>query len=121
MFIEDELLGGSYIIVGTKYGYHVMLFSELINADVNYATLTEYLNHLTGEAKDDAGWTETLSDIVADWDDYQDTDFYLYTLLNLCSGADNALSQKERTIVETYRYNENYVKIHKSTISDLIK
>ena len=43
-----EMGGCSYVVVASKYGYHVMFFSEVYKADYGYSSLVEYLNASEG-------------------------------------------------------------------------
>ncbi|MBE5756595.1 MAG: hypothetical protein E7342_02230 [Clostridiales bacterium] len=90
-----ELGGSSYIIVATDYGYHVMFYSEKINANANFPTLVEYLNSIAGEfgleEKDQVGWekyyNEEIVGNLADYGDSELKDFYLYVFSQVYTKA----------------------------------
>ncbi len=113
-------LGGtSYIMVATDYGYHVMFYSEILNADYGFASLTDYLNSLYGEKS----WTDELAKMIEDWDNVEDTENYLYLIANsLFSGeATNAVNKYQRDTLNTYRYSENGgVTLYKDRYADLL-
>lgn len=111
--------GNSYIIVASDYGWHIMFYSELLTADSNYGTLTDYLNHLTGETKSEAEWTEYYSNMLADWDN-ADEDFYLYTLATATANIDTKLNTAENQIVKQYKYNSNYIVKNEKAYKDLM-
>jgi hypothetical protein len=118
-YITDGLSGSSYIVVATDYGYHVMFFSEIVSANVNYATLDAYLDSL-GVDKGTATWAQYLETIKADWADYEDEDFYLYNLLTLYADADNVLSNKRVELFNKYAYDQTKVVKYTERYSDLI-
>lgn len=102
-----ELGGQSYVIVASKFGYHVMFFSEVFKAGEEstleqYATLTDYLNKNYGE-KD---WLEYFDNMQTNWFDFEDTDNYLYILQSsICSNIiSNKLNREERNMVNKYLY-----------------
>lgn len=111
--------GNSYIIVASDYGWHIMFYSELLTADSNYATLTDYLNHLAGETKSKAEWAKYYSDMLADWDN-ADEDFYLYTLATATANIDTKLNDTENQIVKQYKYNSNYIVKNEKAYKDLM-
>ena len=100
----------SYIMVATDYGYHIMFYSECYAGGDVYNNLTSYLN---GECAQylDAGqsWTQYFDQMKADWNDFEDTDNYLYVLLNEL--VSNKISQKvtkeQNDILNTYVYGED--------------
>ncbi len=115
-----DLGGASYSIVATDYGYHVLFFSEVINTDTNYETLVDYLNYLDGEEHDEIYWKEIFNDMINNFDDYEDTDSYLYILADSMLKTDTAVTDKENEISNEYRYNEKYVNVFESVYEDLI-
>ena len=111
--------GSSYIMVATDYGYHVMFFSQILNVDTNYATLEDYLNYLSGEQKTAEQWEAYYDDMLANWDDFEDTDFYLYLLMNAQSDSlvSTKLSELENDI---YDRNESKVVKYTDRYSDFL-
>ena len=111
--------GSSYIMVATDYGYHVMFFSQILNVDTNYATLEDYLNYLTGEQKTAEQWEMYYDEMLIDWDDFEDTDFYLYLLMNAQSESlvSSKLSELENDI---YERNQSKVVKYTDRYSDFL-
>ncbi len=113
--------GSSYIMVATDYGYHVMFFSEVLDTNYDYKNLTDYLNAEYG----DKTWTDEYSAMLADWDDYEDTDSYLYLLCDSLSSSavSNAVSDYQRETLNEYRYKEDStaVKLYQDRYADLMK
>ncbi len=118
---------GSYIIVASDYGYHVMFYSQVFtpNYDVlnNLAegenALVKYLTSLYG----DKDWNEVLSDMVKDFNDYEDNQNYLYLLLSELSTTtvDNAYTNEQMRICNenTYGAKKNNVVKYEDRYSDL--
>ncbi len=117
-----EMGGNSYMIVATNYGYHVMFYSEALNVNVNYDTLVKYLNATYG-TKTESEWEEEYNQILADWDNYEGEDNYLYILQDMYTSklVDNAIKENESQVVNEYRYNNDYVVIYESRFADLKK
>ena len=111
--------GSSYIMAATDYGYHVMFYSQALGADTNYETLNEYLDSLDVE-NTFSSWEEYYNDMIANWDDYEEEDFYLYTLAELCANVDTNLTNKENSILKIYKNDESKVKIFESVYADLL-
>ncbi|MBO5927885.1 MAG: hypothetical protein J6Q32_03435 [Clostridia bacterium] len=131
-FVEEfakagrELLkmgGNSYMIVATKFGYHVMFYSQALGIDVNYDTLVAYLNATNGLNEDITYWQGKYNEILANWDDFDDADNYLYLMQNLYSSTlvENSIKEKEASIVNKYRHDTDYVVIYESRFADLKK
>ncbi len=114
--------GANYVIVATDYGYHVMFFSEVLDINVDYATLSEYLNVLKGLAKDDSttDWSAEYASILNNYED-ADEDDYLYILSGLCSNVDTALNNKKNDIVKKYKNDTNYVTYNEKAYADLLE
>ncbi len=111
--------GSSYIMVATDYGYHVMFFSEVLDANYGFNTLTDYLNDLYG-AKD---WVAELTEMLKDWNEYEDAENYLYLLGNslFSTEANNAVTNYQREVLNKYRYAENGgVTIYEDRYADLL-
>ncbi len=115
-----ELLGlggSSYVVAATDYGYHIMFYSEIVSAQTGYDNLTDYLI-----AQGISNPKETYNEMVNGWDDYEDTDSYLYKLMNVYSSSyvSNALSEKTQAIVDTF-YNSTCVTKYTNAYQDLLK
>lgn len=119
-----EMEDKSYVIVASDYGYHVLFYSEIYNAnETKYDTLVSYLDTLNID-KGSKDWNQYLADMLSGWEDFEDTDNFLYTFVNSLTStkASNALSVKENDIINLYRYGEksDSVKIFKDAYKDLL-
>ncbi len=110
-----------YIMVATDYGYHIMFYSEILKADYGYATLTEYLDSLYGTKT----WEDEYNNMISTWEDYEDTESYLYLLANslFSTEVSNAVTKYQRDTLNTYRYDEesDAVTLYKDRYADLLK
>ena len=139
--VTDESKGfgaGSYVMVDTDYGYHIIFNSQTITADSNYATLTAYLDSLGVEKKIEETTYNT-------WADYYDamlenidkvaedsSDFYLYTFQQAYVGniLSTRLSQKKTQIINTFKtknddgeyedFSETFVKKYEKRYSEYL-
>ncbi len=113
----------SYVVVASDYGYHVMFFSQVISlGNTPYATLTDYLN-ANADKGNFASWEAYYQDMLDNFNDYEDTDSFLYTLLTSVSNSrvTNVINRLERTTINTYLYDvEDAVVIDSSVYQDLI-
>ncbi len=120
-----RLLGmgkSSYIAVASSFGYHVMFFSEVFTPDYTIANnLVDYLNYVANVSKTEEEWKAEFDKMVDEWDDYEDTDFYMYLLMNEISSTDvsNRLSAKEKEAYNDALYVSNSVTKYESRYSDL--
>ena len=122
LFLTENLGNKSYVIVATQYGYHVMFFSQKLGADSNFDNLVDYLNYATGKNLTEDGWKEELSTLKVKWDDDDtDTKAYLYNIVNVLSNADAVLSEKQTSIINKYKGDENYVVKYTSNYQDLLE
>lgn len=133
---------GSYIIVGTDFGYHILFKSVALEADGGYPTLGEYLDSLGMEKKigetTHTTWEEyynaMISDLTAYLDDNDDNEnFYLYLLQQayISDILNTELSNVQSAIVNQYKtadedgnyteYNEQYVKIYENRYSEYLQ
>lgn len=119
-FITEGLGGASYVMVATDYGYHVMFFSQAITAKIDYPNLTAYLNSLGQDMGECATWSEYLDYVKANWEDFEESDFYLCTLLNLYSDADNVLNNKRTELYNKYNFDSTKVVRYTDNYSDLV-
>lgn len=113
---------GSYVIVATDYGYHVMFYSQILNS-TSYATLTEYLNSLNLGVSD---WEAEYAKMVEQGEDYENTDWYLYELMNLCVNADTRLNEIRQQVITKYEFGKlsdgsKCVVKYTKTYQDLLK
>lgn len=113
----------SYVVVASDYGYHVMFYSQVISlGNTPYATLTDYLNANANKG-DFASWEAYYQDMLDNFNDYKDTDSFLYTLLTSVSNSrvSNVINRLERSTINTYLYDvEGAVVIDSSVYADLI-
>ncbi len=114
-----QMKGSSYIMVATDYGYHVMFYSEILDINYGFNSLTEYLNDLYG-TKD---WKAELTEMLKDWDEVEDTDNYLYLLANslFSTESNNAVNAYQRDVLNTYRFaDDGGVTIYEDRYADLL-
>ena len=100
-----------------------MFFSQVISlGNTPYATLTDYLN-ANADKGDFASWEAYYQDMLDNFNDYEDTDSFLYTLLTSVSNSrvTNVINRLERTTINTYLYDvEDAVVIDSSVYQDLL-
>ena len=122
-----ELFGmgkASFVVAATDYGYHFMFYSEIVD-EVNYPTITAYLNSLSKLNETEEYWEERYNEIMSKWDDEDFVDGltggdeFLYNFITKCANTNTALSKDYNAIISAYRNNEEYVKLYKSRYSDL--
>lgn len=132
---------GSYIIVGTDYGYHFIYNSKTIEADSGYATLDAYLDSL-GVSKTIAGttyatWAEYYDAMIKDTATYaedEDSTFYLYSLQQayVSNRLSTELQNTQTAIVNKYReyntddktygdYKSEFVRLYTSRYSEYLR
>lgn len=126
---------GSYIIVGTDFGYHIIFNSRTITANSGYATLGEYLDTL-GVDKGEKTWAQYYDEMIKDLDKYaedNDTDFYLYQLQQayVSNILSTRLNEKQTEIICKYKvknddgeydeFNKDYVKIYTDRYSEYLR
>ncbi len=123
-----ELLTGKYgengyVIVATKFGYHVMFYSQVMEKGYQPAeNLVEYLNYVTGGNHDKAYWEAKYNEMLAGWDDYEENDSYLYLFANSVSShaVEHALTNFETELLNEYKLeNKSYTTFEK-TYKDLV-
>lgn len=113
---------GTYYLVATDYGYHFMFFSENFNS-YDYPELKDYLNKQYGVSENDAYWKNELTKMIADWDDYKDTDNYMYVLHGQLASAlaSKAFDDEKLKIDNEYGKNSNVVVRYEDAYKDLLK
>lgn len=113
----------SMIVAATDYGFHFMFLSETFDpATYNFATLSDYLDYEYG-VKGRDGWVSYFeTDVRAGWDDYKNTNHYLYVLLdNMASSAvDKALTNAKNKVISDYVQSGVAVTLYESRYADLI-
>lgn len=100
----------------TDYGYHIMFFSQNFTG-YDKATLVDFMG------KDETALKADLATMLADWDNYEDKDNYMYILHgNLASSiANTVLNNEQQKIVNNCISDTSKVKINKDVYKDLIK
>lgn len=131
-----NMADGSYIIVETDYGYHVIFKSQNIGATTNYETLDGYLDANWASIKKSGTWAEYYAKMIEDidaWAEDNDTNFYLYQLQqSYCADVlDSKLTELQNEIICKYKeydeenkeygdYDSKYVKIYKDRYSEYL-
>lgn len=114
----------TFKVVATDYGYHIMFVGENFNpATYNFDTLEAFLNYQYGKNGDATFWETEYDKMMADWEDYEDTDNYLYVLINDLSSSfvDKSYKSIENKIIKDYVSNSNVVTKNQDVYKDLIK
>lgn len=121
-----ELIAGNYgdygyVVKATSYGYHIMFLSERYGSTYNYQTIEQYLNK-EYSLGDYADWQAYYNAMMADWDNWEDTNNYLYSLVNSLSSTavNNALNKNRNDLVNEYIRNGNYVVRYDEVYKDLM-
>ncbi len=117
----------TFKVVATDYGYHIMFFGENFNPTKNdmpaydFPTLESFLNHQFDENK--PSWEDEYSVMMNNWEEYEDTDSYLYVLINSLSSTavNKAYKVIEQEVLRDYVYNSKVVKKYKDAYKDLIE
>ena len=111
-----ELDNKTFKVAITDYGYHIMFFSQNFTG-YDKATLVDFMG------KEATALEADLTTMLADWDNYEDKDNYMYILHgNLATSiANTALNNEQQKIVNEHISNPNSVKIYKDVYKDLIK
>ena len=111
---KDE---GYYEIVATDYGYHFIFFADCFNGR-DYSTLVAYLSEVDGITDAQTEYEKML----ADWEDYEDTDNYLYVLVNslASTSVNNAFTKIQQEILNDYVYTGNSVVKYADAYADLV-
>lgn len=112
--------GNSYMVVASDYGYHVMFYSAVCKANQNYETLKSYLDSLDATKGGYATWEEYFDYIVENWEDFEDSDLYLYKLMSTHINASSAYSKHETETINAVRYDETKVKVYEGRYKNLL-
>jgi len=122
--VNGEVGKNGYIMVATDYGYHVMFYSVRYDVGVQYANLKAYLD---AECKDllaeGQTWEQFFSEMQKDFDEFEETDNYLYTLYNelVSTKITNATNKDYNAILNEYVYDsETAVVKYESRYEDLL-
>ena len=126
-FAEEgrKLIGAdqkTFKVVATDYGYHIMFAGENFNpANYDFPTLVDFLNYQYGESK--ASWEDVYNEIMANWEDYEDTDNYLYVLINNLSSSfvTNSFTAIEQEVIREFVTNSNVVTKNQDVYKDLMQ
>lgn len=114
----------AFKVVATDYGYHVMFAGENFNpATYNFATIEAFLNYQYGKTGDATFWKAEYDKMMADWNDYEDTDNYMYILINELSATlvNNSFTSIQQEVIREYVSNSNVVTKNQDAYKDLIK
>ncbi len=112
----------TFKVVATDYGYHIMFVGENFDpANYDFSTLESFLNYQYGESK--VSWEDEYNKMMADWEDYEDTDSYLYVLINDLSTSfvDKSYKSIENKIIRDYVSNSKVVTKNQYAYKDLIE
>lgn len=112
----------TFKVVATDYGYHIMFVGENFNpATYNFPTLEAFLNYQYGQNK--ASWEDEYNKIMEGWEDYEDTDNYLYLLIgNLSSSfVTKSFTAIEQEVIRDYVSNSNVVTKNQDAYKDLME
>ena len=113
----------TFKVVATDYGYHIMFVGENFNPTTyNFPTLKDFLNYQYGKTGDDVFWKAEYQKMMADWEEYEDTDNYMYVLIGNLSSTfvEEDYASIENKIITDYVSNSEVVTINKDAYSDLI-
>ena len=112
----------TFKVVATDYGYHIMFAGENFNpATYNFPTIEAFLNYQYGQDK--VSWEDEYNTIMRDWEDYEDTDNYLYVLINNLSSSfvTNSFTAIEQEVIREYVSNSNVVTKNPNAYKDLME
>ena len=117
-----EIGGNSYVVVATDFGYHFMFFSEVFTADYDFSDLITYLNSFIGEAQTEEYWKSQFETMLAGWNDYEETDSYLYLLTSelTTSRVSKAQTIRQTNVINKYTYESPSIERFTKTYSELV-
>lgn len=103
-----DMKDGSYIIVETDYGYHVIFKSQKVSSSFNAETLDAYLDKNANGVEKTGTWAEYFEEMKNDidaWAEDNDTDFYLYQIMQAYTAnvLDAELTEVQNAIVCKYK------------------
>ena len=108
-----KLLGmgkNSYIMVASDYGYHVMFYSEVYNADYDYENLAKYLSTMTLPVPAErATWEAEFEYIKDNYEDYEDKNSFIYLLTGsvITTKVNAQISTKQEEVLSKYVYDKD--------------
>jgi hypothetical protein len=84
-----------------------MFYSEVFNKTYDYADLEAYLNAFYTKSANT--WEEEFNAMINGWDDWEDTNSFIYTLFNSISSTpvNNALTSVQNKLLNDYVYSNN--------------
>ena len=109
--------------VETEYGYHVMFYSQVFDNTFSYSELEAYLDDFC-DKYGKSTWEEVIAYMIADWDNWEDKDHFLYNLFDSVSSTkiDAELTKIQNKIANDYVYNDaGYVVKYANRYADLLK
>lgn len=112
----------SYVMIATDYGYHVIFYSEAFSSSWDFDNLIDYLNNEYG-TKEKSEWESYYSDMISNWDDFENTTHYLYVLHDslASTSASTALTNAQNDMLNKYVYSgDKYVVVYESVYADLL-
>lgn len=112
----------SYVMIATDYGYHVIFYSEAFSSSWGFNNLIDYLNNEYG-TKEKSEWESYYSDMISNWDDFENTTHYLYVLHDslASTSASTALTNAQNDMLNKYVYSgDKYVVVYESVYADLL-
>lgn len=112
----------SYVMIATDYGYHVIFYSEAFSSSWGFNNLIDYLNNEYG-TKEKSEWESYYSDMISNWDDFENTTHYLYVLHDslASTSASTALTNAQNDMLNKYVHSgDKYVVVYESVYADLL-
>ncbi len=112
----------TFKVVATDYGYHIMFVGENFDpATYNFSTLESFLNYQYG--KNEASWKAEYDKMMSDWEKYEDTDNYMYVLINNLSSlfVEEAYNEITQEVIRDYVTNSEVVTKNQEAYRDLIQ
>ncbi len=114
----------TFMLVATDYGYHIMFFSEYFGNGYSYPDLESYLNKEFKFSNEDiTSWQGEFEYMLENWNDYENTDNYLYVLFSKLAKTyvDNAYKTATQEIFADYANNSSVVVKYQDAYKDLVK
>lgn len=122
-----EVGGNSYVVVASNYGYHIMFFSEVFSFDNQNNPTYDYNNDLERYLNDNynldtskyASWEEYYNDMVANIDEWEEQNNYLYLLYKskIAQQITSNVNRKEGQVINGFG---DKIVIYEDRFSDLI-
>ena len=117
--IKQKGKENTFMLVATDYGYHIMFFSEYFGDGYSFSTLVDYLDNEYGK-KD---WEAEFNYMVENYDDYEDTNNFMYILYNKLAATyvADAYSIETEKIFDQYANDSQFVVRYKDAYKDLVE